>query len=594
MAVLQFRDLLLYYTCVFLFSATFSGAIPTNGTVSEAHGEEVYCSPAHWYDVVWFYFTNYLLHALSVRSLPGENAIQSTVFKFCCLLVPYTGVRRGLCLVSRASNLAANDLQAAARATALCMVVRLPDWRPKEGDSIPDCYIEVENDASSEKAKEERVIGLSVIGEKLRRKSNFSAFDIQKSDSNRHQTVQHGEEVVLKTIDLYTPPAPRGLIAKLAKLLIETKRFHSRPPTMNMVDKPNVKIHGLCKLSRGYGLSYVPEDMKVYSRVKAQGRLSFSRILGTNDVPDMKLASTHDIPRVMFSLLQTISGGYALYKARGSQIDRYGYAAFGLTVLPFMMVSVINLIGSLLTSEYEVIYLVHSTIMDEMTSRGGVCDGIVGTIEEPASEQFAFSPDEERVQASGQTMLFNRVGETLHCHESSDELGRTDIRLSEENHAYPPAKSEWKIGAWLVRKCRRSEPTSTERGSLEVQTPCRFLCVPSHSNFTRLSPAWYQALLNTLAIVLLILALGVPYLIIGVLSGFRLNQSTSQQRTFALNWLICGQIHGYVVSNVEMMTGKRRALHGFVITFIGYGTYCLCGLVMVAQEMIEFGTCKAL
>ena len=110
-------------------------------TVEDVNHAKLYCDKTKWQDVFWFFFTNYILHALSVRSLPGENFFSSTVFKFCCLLVPYTGVRRGLCLISRASNLASNDLQAAARANALCFITRRPDWRPTDGDRVPGKFL---------------------------------------------------------------------------------------------------------------------------------------------------------------------------------------------------------------------------------------------------------------------------------------------------------------------------------------------------------------------------------------------------------------------------------------------------------------------
>ena len=91
--------------------------------------------------------------------------------------------------------------------------------------------------------------------------------------------------------------------------------------------------------------------------------------------------------QIYFALTQTISGAYALYRARGSQIERYGYATFRLTVLPFIIISLINFFGSLLTSEYETIFLVHSFMMDEMVNRGGITDGVDESIHAHAEEK---------------------------------------------------------------------------------------------------------------------------------------------------------------------------------------------------------------
>jgi hypothetical protein len=99
-----------------------------------------------------------------------------------------------------------------------------------------------------------------------------------------------------------------------------------------------------------------------------------------------RLVSSYAIPRILLSLAQTVSGGYQLYKAQGSQISQYGYAAYGLTVIPFVITSIINMLGSLLSSEYAAVYIVHSEIMDEMISRGGMVDVAVGTIAVPSEK----------------------------------------------------------------------------------------------------------------------------------------------------------------------------------------------------------------
>lgn len=585
--------LLLAFANHILAWPTASSSLQSNGTITaQSDGSEVWCEPSHWYDVFWFVFANYILHALSVRSLPGESTLSSTVFKFCSLLVPYTGVRRGLCLILRASNLSTNDLQAAARANALCMVVRSPEWRPKDGQVVEGCEIKAVEEPKKKhkwlrRAKSKSTtsnVTTSVLDEK------GGALEIKTLDTDTPEVAQvqiprAGDELELKTTDIYAPPTPRNNIDKLTKLLIETQRFHSRPPLENLVDHANVKIHGVYQLAPGYALSYVPEDVKIYSHVNHGRSLSISRLLGMDHTPQIKLSSTHDIPRILFSIIQTVSGGYSLYKARGSQIERYGYAAFGLTVLPYMMVSIINLIGSLLTSEYETVYLVHSAIMDEMKSRGGLCDGVVGTLEKPTHQLYVSIDRETETKPAGSAKQFTISSGKVSCHNIAEASPRHEVQVSEANHIMP-VKEVWVGQRWRSwrNKKRASKP----------QSPSPVLCIPSHSGFTRLPPVWYQSCLNLLTMVLLCLALGVPYLIIGILTRFRWNQSTSMQRTFTLNWLICGQLQGYGASYIEAVKGKSTVLKSFIFILVTYGAYCTMGLVAVAQEMTEFGTCKAL
>ncbi|KAL8949949.1 MAG: hypothetical protein Q9222_003981 [Ikaeria aurantiellina] len=567
-----------------------------NGTITEeGDGSQVWCQPTHWYDILWFFFANFLLHALSVRSLPGENAFSSTVFKFCCLLIPYTGVRRGLCLIYRAGNLANNDLQAAARANALCMVIRAPDWRPRDGQIVEGCTFEEPPKKPAKscwwkwKKKSNPQHGVSVPG--LNEKAVIEELcPVRSATENSVQAhrLLNGSEVMLKTKDLYMPSLPRNRIEYLTRYLIESNRFRSQPPTVNKVDHLNVKIHGVCQLAPGYALSYIPEDVKIFSHIKHLRSLSISRLLGLNHAPQIKLASTHDVPRILFSIIQTVSGAYSLYKARGSQIDRYGYAAFGLTVLPYMMVSIINLIGSLLTNEYETLYLVHSSTMDEMKLRGGLCDGVVGTLERPDHQQFVYDEGENETQPEGQNIQFTMAGGEAICHEiDGPPPAKRELQISTSNHI-DPVQEEWPSSR-SFKQWRRLKKEDREEA---VATP--LLRVPSHSSFTRLSPAWYQTSINALTLVLLVLALGLPHMIIALLSGFKNNHSTSLQRTFVLNWLICGQLQGYGVSLVESVNGKSNVVRSFLIIFATYGSYCVMGFYVVAQEMIEFGTCKAL
>ncbi|KAL8936127.1 MAG: hypothetical protein Q9216_005094 [Gyalolechia sp. 2 TL-2023] len=347
--------------------------------------------------------------------------------------------------------------------------------------------------------------------------------------------------------DLYRPPAPRNIIDILTRILVESYRFRIQRPTANLVDDNNVRIHGVCQLAPGYALSYVPEDVKIYSRVKYRRTHSISRLLGMDHSPEITLASTHDVPRILFSLIQT---------ARGSQIDQYGHAAFGLTVLPYMMVSIVNLIGSLLTSEYEAIYVVHSPITDEMISRGGLCDGVVGTIERSCHQTYEYIEGEEEAIPRGKKIRFSCPGAKLRCEELTENNSGIEACISAENHI-EPRKEVWLYSKW-TRKGRKTEAkidSEPRAGHL--------LCM--QSSFTRLSRRWSQSCPNILSIVLLVLALGVPYLTIGLLSKYKMGDSTATQRIFTLNWLICGKIQGYAVSYIEAATSKRRMMRGLLI-----------------------------
>ena len=537
----------------------------SNGTISDdGSNPHIYCEKTQWYHVCWFFFSNYLLHALSVRSLPGENNYSTTVFKLCCLLVPYTGVRRGLCLVSRASSLAKDDLQAAARAGALVMVTRGKDWRPVDGDTISGCRIQgAEADSRPQSSQE---------WEKSR--------DINRTTEEVDHVSYRGPTLQIK--DTYQPAPPSSYATRLYRTLVQTHFFRSSSPSSCLVDHENIKLHGYCELAPGYALAYVPQQVKIFARR--------SSTENQTSKPQTRVSSTHGIPRILFSLIQTVSGGYSLFKARGSQIDRYGYAAFGLTVIPYMVVSVINFLGSMLTSEYETCYVVHSAMMDEMVQRGGIVDGAVGTLEEYGSGNKETS---ESTEDGATTMRFSCNKDQISCR--SVQTGSCITICHQQAFHTPPKASilarihrnvywQTELHWWMIFRRKKCSAPST--GPM--------ITIPAHHALTPMQEPRYQTALDSITLILLLVALAAPWLIIGILSGFHANQSTSTQRNMVFIWLIAGQLQGYVAVDVERLTGRRKAMIGLLVTFVRYGSNCLCGLVIVAQEMIEFGTCEAL
>ena len=549
-----------------------------NNTSVGAPGDgQLYCEKTTWYDICWFFFTNYLLHALSVRSLPGENVYASTTFKLCCLLVPYTGVRRAMSLISRASSLTKDDLQAAARAGALCMVIRKPDWRPQNGQIVHGCQVK---ESAEEQAPERALASLDEKDKEI----DVSASEMSECRASAGGAIASRNELSLNIREPYEPPKPSSFLDKISRVLVLTDRFNNDMPSSSPVDLENIKVHGLCKLVPGYGLSYISPNVKVYARHYAQ--------LGNQDVKPTRIASTHDIPRILFSLIQTVSGGYSLYKARGSQIDRYGFAAFGLTVLPYMIVSIMNFIASLLSAEYETVYMVHSTMMDEMVSRGGLVDGVVGSLQENTDMESSRYNGTSCVKEDSRSVVFQDSEDHLRGCEVGVDKGR-EFDISPYEPPSPPH-----IKKWISRVCHRYRQW---HGLVTLYDPKSkpaitgpVIDIPTHHTLRYLSPPWYQKHLNILALIILSLAIAVPYTVIGFLTGWKAKRSTSVQQNFVLIWLTHGQVQGYAVAKVERLTGRKSSIRGLFLIFLFYGSTSVCGLTIVAQEMLEFGTCKAM
>jgi len=77
------------------------------------------------------------------------------------------------------------------------------------------------------------------------------------------------------------------------------------------------------------------------------------------------LSNTYSIPQIVVAIIQVTAGSITLYRSRGYQLERYGYAAFGLTVVPYVIMSLVNLLGNLVTPDYPKLYMVRSRELEE-------------------------------------------------------------------------------------------------------------------------------------------------------------------------------------------------------------------------------------
>lgn len=93
------------------------------------------CEPISWRRIAIFYFANYVAHAVTLYTFPGESTFSIVHNILVALFVPTAGVARGLNAIFRHAILRKrSELGRAARAGALCMVVRSPYWVPRGDD----------------------------------------------------------------------------------------------------------------------------------------------------------------------------------------------------------------------------------------------------------------------------------------------------------------------------------------------------------------------------------------------------------------------------------------------------------------------------
>jgi hypothetical protein len=137
---------LVLFSTILISSA--SAAILKNHTITVPEGTSnhndpnLLCTSSGWQDIIIFYLGNYIAHVATIISFPGESARSKLRVSVASLLFPVSGLMRGLLTILRYASFGKTDLQKAARAGALCMVVRNQDWRPQPGDIVADAYLD--------------------------------------------------------------------------------------------------------------------------------------------------------------------------------------------------------------------------------------------------------------------------------------------------------------------------------------------------------------------------------------------------------------------------------------------------------------------
>jgi len=126
------------------------------------------------------------------------------------------------------------------------------------------------------------------------------------------------------------------------------------------------KIHGRASLPSGY----------TFSPIILTG-VSFTEFEATSF---HKISSSQSHLKSCIAICQLLFSCFTLYHTRGNQIQLYGYAAFGFTVVPYAVMSVVNLVSNLLVPHYPTLYLVRTPLMNQAEEAGGRFEGVVGTV----------------------------------------------------------------------------------------------------------------------------------------------------------------------------------------------------------------------
>jgi hypothetical protein len=330
------------------------------------------------------------------------------------------------------------------------------------------------------------------------------------------------------------------------------------------------QIHSICNLPLGYTLSVVhsrtrlsdlegkevppgiPKEQQHWwrkSRSVVDPETSAASLDAESKPEDIRrstsIASVYSFSKGIIAIFQTVYASTTLYQTRGSQMSRYGYAAYGLTVVPYLLMSVVNLLGTLLTPDYPTMYLVRSEVMVEVARREGAkFEGVVGELIENDQEHITFTA------VDGKQVTFDH--------------SVTRINANGQSH-----------------------DTKGVGGSFQVQTP------PSSSIYY-ISPAGlpdaedeYSLLYSWVGSFLVFV---IDIAIIGGISHFHKGQSTLAQRVWTMSWLAVGISAGVRFQFISQVLGPEASWLSFWFTLFRM-TPAIGGFVVVGQMLRAYGSC---
>ncbi|KAH7064458.1 hypothetical protein BKA63DRAFT_173792 [Paraphoma chrysanthemicola] len=563
---------------------------------SSDHGQPgLLCTPTKPIDLLIFFLLNYVAHAATVLTKPGERVDDFFVSVIGSLLFPALGLYRGIeAILCGAVFVQRDDLRKAAKSSALCLVVRGADWRPRDGDSVETSI--------------------------LKRKGNDGEPDIETNENS--ESVKGEEKKVIRThLVTHSPPY---MFSKFGCPVFVYRRI----------------IHGRHILPTGYRFALLPHDTEFERSSTGFG----------GQQPHVEISATYNTVKALIALAQSAYALATLYRARGDQIGQFGYAAFGLTVAPYAVMSIMNLVGNLCRPEYPSLYMVESSTMDEARSRGGLFEGAVARVQEEVNNgctcDFRNGQDVDELRFA--TGSADEV--EAHFYIASSSVSMKPLAVLEPDFKRSVARIE------SISERAATSPTSSSSRSI-MQTRAiaplppklnyqhtdqdSVLLIPSHAPIARKStltttsdfsamqhklsalklrrtypfsshytyfPTYKPSRHLTTAIrwrilkyTLTTLISLIPLLITGVMSKFHVGtiplRESSTWRGFVLQWLAFGSVTGlwwvFDQEGKDALSSERVQMGPWwrVVVYIISSAPAIGGFVSVGQMLERYGVC---
>jgi hypothetical protein len=352
-------------------------------------------------------------------------------------------------------------------------------------------------------------------------------------------------------------------------------------------------------------LQSVSTGLSLCTQTTAADRSStFSSLAGLiESTPKPIIAASYSLPKAMIAIVQLGFAVVTLYQSSGKELDYYGYAAFGPTVIPYALMSFVNLIGNMLAPDYHALYFVGSDVMDEAIRRGALFDGVVGRLVQDTGASTATAEVSRTTAGKG-----NEKGKCA-TFSYTDETERKAFAAIVIDYSTPfslPMKQRRKLIANLIETTYRDlSPSIFIPSCSKFQRHGKYT-YPKDANSTQMTiegsfsfsnlqySGWRQLVSFIYGIVVLS--------IIGGLTRFRHGVATIGQLDWILHWYIFGAVYsGFGIEDFilfqkrpEPDMGPPRKWLGLLVALplLCFGIPAIGGFVVVVRMLYQYGTCS--
>lgn len=149
----------------------------------------------------------------------------------------------------------------------------------------------------------------------------------------------------------------------------DTNKILHRP-----VDLEATAIHGQ-RPSWASGANSIVEDgnesnpQVKYALVVVPETSIVAPLIDSSVSTPIKLSCNYSIFKSVIAIIQIVYGALGLYEASAREVPKFGYAAYSLTVIPYILMSLVNLLANICQPQYPTMFLVlNESVEDQPNS----------------------------------------------------------------------------------------------------------------------------------------------------------------------------------------------------------------------------------